>query len=172
MKKIVSVLFAAVMAGAMMLMTACGGEDLQKQLDELTQQNEELLQKNQQLQSDASGLQEVLAELTAENALTEEELSELKYKFRVLQNCDWLHDAGYDVDMLYVGIKPEYIGREYTAEDFPDIQLSECILDGDDHYLLVLKHAEMKYLIDAVIKLLDYDFIRSVDLMYYDSGAV
>ena len=101
MKKLFSVLFAAVMAGVMVLMTACGGEDLQKQLDELTQQNEayserldslqaeleELQNKNETLSGNAAEMQMSLNELL--NEMEEIYPPELQEPVRGLRSLIW-----------------------------------------------------------------------------------
>ena len=79
MKKLFSIFFAAVMAGAMMLMTACGGEtgDLQKQLDELTQQNEEYSERLDSLQAELEELQSKNETLSGNAAEMQTSLDEL-----------------------------------------------------------------------------------------------
>ncbi len=167
MKKLFSVLFAAVMAGAMVLMTACGGEtgDLQKQLDELTQRNEELLQENQQLQGGVSELQEALAELIAENDLTQEELLDVEYAFKKLIGIDWLNgDAAYATDRLYVRIGPDEAAL--TAEDFLPVEAAEIEetyrCDAFTEYLLTLKTSGVEEWAYAMTKLYTFDFVEEV----------
>ena len=188
MKKIVSVLFAAVMAGAMVLMTACGGEtgDLQKQLDELTQQNEELLQQNERLTDrmdmtrDAiERMQNLFKELREINAALAEENAELSEQFDRLHNTIFgLIDLDFTKrhvgNRLTVYIRPEYADKELTAEDFLPVEVVEINYHSYPQltiYYLTLAQSGDEYLFRSAAKLYQLEFVESVDLVRILSGT-
>ena len=185
MKKLFSVLFAAVMAGAMVLMTACGGEtgDLQKQLDELTQQNEELLQQNERLTDrmdmtrDAiERMQNLFKELRETNAALAEENAELSEQFDRLHNTIFgLIDLDFTkehfLSSLRVGIRSEYSDIELTAEDFLPVEVVETYQSVSGAYYLTLAQSGDEYLFRSAAKLYQLEFVESVDLVRILSGT-
>lgn len=170
--KILTAILAACIAICVVFAAGCGGNDkFEQQVEELRQQVEQLTEEKGELSSQAEDLQQQLADLKEQNALTEEQLSELQSKFEVLIDIDWLSNAGYSWDDINVYIKPEYDNKIYTVEDFSPLEIYILKHSQDNsRYLITLAHYDMKHLVDAVIKLLSFEFVESVELVNMPQG--
>ena len=72
---------------------------------------------------------------------------------------------------INVYIKPEYDNKIYTVEDFSPLEIYILKHSQDNsRYLITLAHYDMKHLVDAVIKLLSFEFVESVELVNMPQG--
>ena len=188
MKRKMFAVFAAICLVLVALFAVgCGKDDLRSQVDNLQQQlgqlteekdklaeeNEQLADEKGELSGELAQLQEMFSSLEKENAMTLEQLASLQQKFDLLSGVNWLYGVGYSLNTLLIEVKDKYTDHEFTIEDFKPIELSEVksSLYNKKFYVLTLKNSGSRYLMDAIMKLINFDFIEIIDLNSKTSGA-
>ena len=192
-KKIIAAILLSLCIACLSLFAAgCSDNsaELEAQIAELTERNEQLEEENEKLQGsngDIQGqleeLRQQFEELSASNTLTEEQLNNIQEKISKFIDIDWLNKGGYSYTQFYVEIKPEYMNRVYTVNDFLPVKLNDLKFETSEYihnsYLVTLDkffyydvyYSEEQYFFYAILTIFKFDFVSNIVPLYNAIGV-
>lgn len=177
--KLITILVCACISAAVFFAAGCNDKtaELEKQIADLTAQNEQLEEENAELSAENEQFEAAEEELNfniadwqkqiedLQNSIprNEEQIAEAQRKYEILTSINWDQYGFGEIAIIHIIIRPEYVDKEYTVEDFVSAKVERVERDGEQ-YVLYLSDTDPRVVIRSIISIAELEFIDSVQL--------